>query len=349
VRVVLICPTHFSAKSVLAGAERYSVELAKAMARHTPTTLVTFGDEAFKTSDGPLQIHCYRRWLYVRRNRMNPFTPAFLRDVLDADIVHCLQYGTIATDLAIIAGVVARKRVFVTDLGGSTSLTLWYRLKLWHGVRRFLVISAYNRDEQLQRFSGSKDLIYGGVDIERFRVERSHTRDRVTFVGRLAPHKGIEILLDALKPEDKAVVIGQAASPDYASTLVARAVGKDVEFKGGCSDAELLREYQRARVVALPSILDGGYTTALEAMACGIPVVGSSVGSLQELIADGETGFVIPPNDPDALRDKLGLLAADPGLAKRMGDAGRKRVEQMFTWDKVVGRCIRHYDGGTTP
>jgi glycosyltransferase involved in cell wall biosynthesis len=345
VRVALICPTHFSAKSVMAGAERYSFELAKAMARHTETTLVTFGDEGFESSEGLLKVRCHRRWVNVSGNPMNPFTPAFLRDVLRADVVHCLQYATVATDLAVLAGVLGRKRIFVTDLAGSAAVSLWYRLRLWNGVRSFLLISEYNR-AMLQRFPGGKHVIYGGVDTDRFRASSDgRPRETVMFVGRLIAHKGIEVLLDALDPDMKAAVLGQAPSAEYAAALASRASGKQVAFRANCSDSELLNEYQRAWAVALPSLQDSGYTTALEAMSCGVPVVGSSMGSLPELIADGETGFIVPTNDPDALRAKLRLLAADRGLAERMGAAGRRRVEQMFTWDHVVKRCLRHYEG----
>jgi glycosyltransferase involved in cell wall biosynthesis len=342
VRVVFVCPTHFSAKSVLAGAERYAFELARAMARRTPTTLVTFGDEALQSKEGDLAIHCYRRWLNISGNPMNPLTPMFLRDIARADVVHCLQYGTVATDLAVLASVIGRKRVFVTDLAGSAAVTLWYRLRLWKGVREFLLISEYNRS-LLERFDAPKYVIYGGVDVERFRPQPEVRRETVLFAGRLLAHKGIEVLLDALEPDQKAVIVGQAPSADYAAALVARAAGKQVEFKRDCTDVELLAEYHRARVVALPSLQDSGYTTALEAMACGIPVVGSTVGSLPELLADGETGFIVPANDPAALRAKLRALAEDRDLAERMGAAGRRRVERMFTWDQIVDRCLHRY------
>jgi glycosyltransferase involved in cell wall biosynthesis len=341
-RVLHICPTHFSKTSVLAGGERYSFELAKAMARRTPTTLLTFGDEQFESTDGPLRIRCHRRWTYVKHNRLNPFTPAFLGDVLAADVVHCHQFATVASDLAIIYGWLARKRVFVTDLSGSADFSLWYRLKLWNGVRKFLLISEYNRG-LMARFPRPKEVIYGGVDAERFRIDTSQPRKTVFFIGRLMPHKGIEVLLQALEPDTQAVIIGRAHSPEYAAALAGMAVGKNVEFRQDFPDAELVQEYGRAFVVALPSLADGGYTTALEAMACGVPVVGTSVGSLPELIAHGETGFIVPSNDPAALRDKIALLAADPALAGRMGAAGRRRVEQMFTWDHVVERCMRQY------
>ena len=340
--VLHICPTYFSKTSVLAGAERYVFELAKTMARRTPTTLLTFGDEDFETTEGPLRIRCHRRWTYVRQNKMNPFTPAFWRDVLGADVVHCHQYATLATDLAVIYGALGRKRIFVTDLSGSTDVSLWYRLRLWHAVHKFLLISQYNQS-LLERFHRPKEVIYGGVDAERFRVDSSQRRENVLFVGRLMPHKGVEVLLKALDPNVSALIMGRANSPEYASVLHGLASGKKVEFRQDVPDEDLLKEYARTFVVALPSLVDGGYTTALEAMSCGIPVIGTSGGSLPELIADQETGFIVPPNDPAALNEKIALLANDPDLAARMGAAGRRRVEAMFTWDHVVDRCLQHY------
>jgi glycosyltransferase involved in cell wall biosynthesis len=340
--VLHICPTHFSKTSVVAGAERYSFELAKAMARRTPTTLLTFGDEAFETTEGPLRIRCHRAWTYVQGNRMNPLTPAFLRDVLSADVVHCHQYATLASDLAIIYGALGRKRIFVTDLAGSTAISLWYKLRLWNRVHKFLLISHYNQS-LLDRFDRPKEVIYGGVDAERFRIDSTQKRESVLFVGRLMEHKGVEVLLEAVGPSVKTLIMGRPSRDEYGATLRKLAAGKTVEFRQDAPDEDLLKEYARTFAVAIPALVDSGYTTALEAMACGVPVVGTSVGSLPELVADGETGFIVPPRDPAALREKLDLLANNPGLVARMGAAGRQRIEKMFTWDHVVERCLQHY------
>ena len=84
--------------------------------------------------------------------------------------------------------------------------------------------------------------------------------------------------------------------------------------------------------------------TPLEAMACGTPVIGSRVGGIAFTIADGETGFLVPPRDPDALADRLDLLLQDPGKRRNMGRAGRARVVHMFAWPRVAARTAALYD-----
>lgn len=341
-RVLHVCPTYFGRGSVVAGGERYSHGLSKAMARRMPTTLVTFGDEPFERRDGDLTIRCYRRWAYVKNNRMNPFAPGFLRDVLAADVVHCHQFRTVASDLAILGGALARKKVFVTDLGGATDFALSNYVPFWRTVRAFLLISDFNRS-LFDDLPVKKSVIYGGVETDHFRPGPGPRSNRILFVGRLMPHKGVETLIQALDPDMDLDVVGQVSVPEYAATLKAAAEGKRVRFHDDFSDERLLEAYQSAAVVAIPSLIDGGYTTALEAMACKTPVVGTTIGSLPELVKDGETGFIVPPLDTKALRLGLRRLLTDSTLARTMGEAGRHRVEEMFTWNRVVDRCAEEY------
>jgi len=80
--------------------------------------------------------------------------------------------------------------------------------------------------------------------------------------------------------------------------------------------------------------------TLFEGMACGI-----AVASLPEVVADGETGFIVPPNDPAALRTKLEWIRDHPAAARELGAAGRRRVLDRFTWQAVVQRCLDAYAG----
>ena len=84
--------------------------------------------------------------------------------------------------------------------------------------------------------------------------------------------------------------------------------------------------------------------TLLEGMACGAPVVCTNVASMPEVVADGETGFVVPPNDPVALRARLEWLRDHPEDVVRLGVAGRRRVLQTFTWPSVVRHCLDAYE-----
>jgi glycosyltransferase involved in cell wall biosynthesis len=84
--------------------------------------------------------------------------------------------------------------------------------------------------------------------------------------------------------------------------------------------------------------------TLLEGMACGAPAVCTAVASLPEVVEDGVSGFVVPPNDPAALRAALVRLRDDPAAAAAMGRAARRRVLDRFTWPAVVRRCLDAYE-----
>jgi glycosyltransferase involved in cell wall biosynthesis len=84
----------------------------------------------------------------------------------------------------------------------------------------------------------------------------------------------------------------------------------------------------------------------LEAMASGTPVIASTVGGVPEIVVDGETGFLVPPGDVLALRERIAQLMHDDGLAKRMGDNARDHVLAQFTWEKVAERCLAAYSDG---
>ncbi len=93
----------------------------------------------------------------------------------------------------------------------------------------------------------------------------------------------------------------------------------------------------------MPSFREGFGVVCAEAMAHGRPVVASAVGGLLDLVADGETGIHVPPGDVDALRAALQRLLDDRELRRRMGEAGRERVRERFSWDAVTDATIAAY------
>jgi glycosyltransferase involved in cell wall biosynthesis len=353
--VVHLTPALFGAGGVFGGGERYSFELARHMARVTPTSLVAFGDRPrrFTTPDG-LRVRVLGPAWPVRGQRHNPIHHGMIRAVLAADVVHCHQHHTLAAELAALLARASGRRVFASDLGGGgwgfssrVNTDRWF-----HG---HLHISEYSRRTAGHDGRRSARVVYGGVDAELFSPDPTVPREPLAvFVGRLMPHKGVNDLVEALPGGLALELIGRPYDARFLADLKRLAGAKPVSFRHDCDDAEIVRAYRRAACVVLPSVSRDCYgnetrvpellgQTLIEGMACGTPAVCTAVASMPEVVADGVTGFVAPPNAPAALRAKLEYLRDNPAAVRAMGTAGRERVLDRFTWPGVVDRCLEAY------
>jgi glycosyltransferase involved in cell wall biosynthesis len=355
-RVVHVVPRLFGPDhGVVGGAERYALELARYMANEVPTTLVCFGQDTDRHETiGALRIHVIGQPWCVRQQHSNPMSLRLWQDLRQASIVHCHQQHILASSFAAVACRLSGRKVFVSDLGGGgwdvsayVSTDRWY-----HG---HLHISEYSRTVYGHAQQPWAHVILGGVDTEKFRPEPSAIRKpRVLFTGRFVPHKGINDLIQGLPSGLELELIGQPYDRRFVEDLRAMVAGKHVAFRHDCGDEALVDAYRSAMCVVLPSVYRGMYgieskvpellgQTLLEGMACATPAICTNVASMPEVVEDGVTGFVVPPNDPAALRQKLTWLAEHPEEARAMGEAGRKRVLDLFTWPAVVRRCLQVY------
>ncbi len=117
-----------------------------------------------------------------------------------------------------------------------------------------------------------------------------------------------------------------------------------VEFLSGLSDAELVAELSRSEVAVVPSLYEGFSLPAVEAMACGVPLVATTGGALPEVVGpDGGAGLLVAPGDPAALATAIGRLLVDPALRARVGEAGRRRVLERFTWRHCAEATVERY------
>lgn len=352
-RVAIVYPIPFGEDGIFGGGERYALELARALARRTPTRLVSFGSRARREREGSLEISIHQPWSYVHGSRFNPFTLAFLRDLKDVDVIHCGAWNTLATDLSVLFARFSHKKVFVTDVGGGASLSLNRRLPIARWVDRFLLIAEEGGDP----FEAHRDrwsILYAGIDTEHFQPRQGNGRSGVLFVGRLLPHKGVDVLIQAMDPGVPLRIVGRRYHDEYFALLQRLANGKDVTFVTDAADEQIVDFYRSAAVSVLPSVNRTVYGdssslpellgfTAMEAMACGTPTVVSRVGGMHHVVDDGVTGYLVPPSDPEALGERLRRLLDDPELAARMGAAARRRIEELFTWDRVAQRCLEAY------
>jgi glycosyltransferase involved in cell wall biosynthesis len=225
----------------------------------------------------------------------------------------------------------------------------------------FVSISAGIRDD-LRRLGAEEEKIWdipNGVDTEHFRPLTRHQRAplrralglpdgwMIVFTGRLAPEKGLDTLLQAWpqvrarRPDAQLLIVGGGERlPTLLAQAGSLAITGSVHFAGECADAAPV--LQAADCFVLPSMTEGLPVSLLEAMACGLPVVATSVGGSRQLVEDGVSGGLVAPGDAQALSEKL-LAAADPPRGESWGQRARRQVVAMYSLDTVAEKYAELY------
>jgi len=242
------------------------------------------------------------------------------------------------------------------DVGATPRQTiiLQYLSRL---VDRFVCVS--EEVAELSREQGIAGLglrtILNGIDTSRFGFGGPDPAGPVVTVARLSPEKDVANLVRATAmaaewvPELRVEVAGGGPCLEDLRQLAADlGVGDRIAFLGEVRDVRSVLAH--AQMFVLPSRSEGIPLTALEAMACGLPVVATRVGGLPEVVEDGVTGLLVPPADPAALAQAILDIGRDPERGLRMGQAGRERVEQHFEIRRMVADYESLYvDGMTRP
>ncbi len=219
-------------------------------------------------------------------------------------------------------------------------------------------------------------VIYNGIDLKEYRKTSDSaaletygvdpSSPYVLFVGRITRQKGVTNLVDAIPylPANTQLVLcaGAPDTPEIAAEMrqkVEQAKQRNARviwIEKMISKPEVIQLYSHARVFCCPSIYEPFGIINLEAMACKAPVVGSATGGIPEIVVDGETGYLVPferdpktgfPVKPEQFARDLGAklsdLLSNPEKCRRFGDAGRKRVEEKFSWTAIADQTIELY------
>ncbi len=192
-----------------------------------------------------------------------------------------------------------------------------------------------------------------GVDMQRFAPRARPTGEEVVIgtVKSLAPKYGIDTLIDAFKivkdgsPKQTLrlrIVGGGAQRSELEQRVHRMGLGRFVDFVGTVPHTQVPAELNKLDVyVALSRTHSESFGVAvIEASACGLPVVVADVGGLPEVMERDVTGFIVPPNDPDAAANAIARLIGDGVLRTRMGDAGRAHVAAHYEWNACVDRAL---------
>ena len=291
------------------------------------------------------------------------------------DIVHdnqTLAYGTLATRTLLGLPVVANVHhpLDIDARNGARAArstpdrirrTAWYPWRMQRIVARRLdaLISGSEASARLVEETwalqrGAVRAIYDGVDTALFRPAGKDETEPgcVLFVGNSDdPNKGAVFALQAIAALPSSlgarlcIVGGPAQQLSVAPREIERLGIEDrVTIVGRVSSDELAAWYRRAQVVVCPSLYEGFGLPAAEAMACGTAVIASDGGALPEVVADRETGVIVPAGDAPALADALAGLIAGPDRCRAMGAAGRARVLERFTWSRTATETAQLYE-----
>ena len=202
-------------------------------------------------------------------------------------------------------------------------------------------------------------VVYEGVDIERIEAAPPidlhaelwlpHHAPIIGNVAALVPHKGQRHLIEAAAlvvqkvPDARFVIAGEGELRPQLERLIAEhRLDKHVFLLGFRPD--VLSVHKAFDIFAMSSVTEGLGTSLLDAMACGKPIVATAAGGIPEVVADGETGMIVPPRDHHAMAAALVRLLNDDGLRRTMGTTGRARVRQRFSVEEMVRGTMAVYD-----
>ena len=267
------------------------------------------------------------------------------------------------------------------QLGGGYALSSWTERTAMEGADAIIAVSAGMREDLLRCYPGVDParvhVVHNGIDTEEYRPDRGTDvlvrhgidpdRPSVVFVGRITRQKGLPHLLRAALALDPGVqLVLCAGAPDTHEILaevrvlveeLRRDRDRVVWIAEMLPKAEVVQILSQATVFACPSVYEPMGIVNLEAMACEVPVVATATGGIPEVVADGETGLLVPleqaddgtgtPLDPSRFEEdlaaRLSALLADPDRARSMGQAGRRRAVEHFSWPAIATRTLDLY------
>ena len=268
------------------------------------------------------------------------------------------------------------------QLGRGYELSSWMERTAILDADAIIAVSEGTRADILRAYPDVKadriHVIYNGIDPSEYQKTRETraltdygidiANPYVLFVGRITRQKGVTHLVDAIRhlPRETQVVLC-AGAPDTRD--IAEEMRRKVEnarrdhphiiwIEKMVTKREAIQLYSNARIFCCPSVYEPFGIVNLEAMACRAPVLATATGGIKEVVVEGETGYLVPfeqdpvtnfPVDPEKFARDLAAgisrLLEDPDRCQRFGDAGRRRVEELFSWSAIAQQTIQLYQG----
>ena len=255
-------------------------------------------------------------------------------------------------------GDVAEYKEYTGKVGGILKPLINWSLKNADMVH---VVSTYLRDRVEKLGAKNTILIPDGVDLsmfkqmnkEKLREKYGYSREEniVISTSRLSPKNGMDCLIKTIPnildkfSNVRLVLVGEGTQRKELERLIKKLkIGDKVHLVGYVPHIKITEYLNLADVFVRPSVVEGFGISFIEAMACKLPVIGSNVGSIPDIIEDGKNGFMVNPDGVDALSEKIKILLEDGELRKKFAEEGYKTVQEKFTWDIVLREMDKLYE-----
>lgn len=340
--------------------DRLGYKALRFLDRFRPSTRAIFASRCFY----PLYINAVARDLRRR----------------DCDVVHVHNFSQF---LPVLGRASPRSRFailmnceWLTQLDRDMIAARLERANLILGCSEFITDKIRARFPEL---SHRCRRLHNGADTARMVPPESRPTEaekRIIFVGRISPEKGLHVLLEAfaivirkcvharleivgpdgvaprefllaLSDDARGAALARFAERHYfrviRETVAKLGLSDKIRFAGPVPHGELRSRYADAAIAVQPSLWDAFPLSVIEAMACGLPVVGSRTGGIPEAVVDGETGVLVEPDNAEGLADALLVLLGNRELRERMGHAGRRRAVDLLSWDRIAEQALRYY------
>lgn len=363
--VVFVC--HEYPPCVAGGIGTAVASLARGLVRagHKVSVIGFYPHSAKVDDDQGVTVHRlerYRRgrlltWFLIRRDlrrqivKLHKQQPIDIVEWPDWDGWWLKKVRGICDVLKLHGGRISHR---VHGFGYHSPLYEYLELRMMRSIKNWIGVSQWFTNEW-RAYSGAKPLreaiVYNPVDTALFRPVTQRESKVVFYSGGLRKRKGVLALAQAARrflgrdTQVKLVMATFKADVDYGEFL--NGVGKarnQVVFLPFMSQAELAPLLAQATVFAMPSLYESCGNGWIEAMSCGVPVVGSKLSCGPEIVSEGQTGFLANPDNPDEISEKVQLLLNNPELNHRLGRIARETALRRFSLEVAVKESVNFYD-----
>ena len=279
------------------------------------------------------------------------------------DIIHAHSHLFLSTNLCALMRFIGSSPLIISNHGlMSASAPVWFNKQYLKTIGKWtlnradkIICYTHGEKENLEKLgidSKKISVIHNGVDITLFSPSTSEKiadKKQILWVGRFVTGKGVEYLIEAFTLAHKKIpgthlvlVGGGPEKPAIEDKIRKLHLQSSVTIMEYLDNDKLPQIYKKSDIFVLPSLMEGVPRTILEAMACGVPVVTTNLPHLVGIIEGA--GLVVPPKDPKSLSDAILTILEDASLAEMMGQRGRNRIEQEYSWEDTVGKVLSLYE-----